>query len=248
MDTEPTVLAEGKDWVALAKPAGWLTHPDGRLPERVPAISTWFAERYPEAAGVGEESRLPDGTPVPRPGVVHRLDRETSGVVVLARTAEGYEHLKRVFAERLADKRYRAFAWGNIKEDEVVIKLPIGRSRGDFRKKTAGPVVRGETREAETHVKVLARLSEGKEKIVLIEAKPITGRTHQIRAHLAARHHAIVGDTLYAPGRPMALGFARVALHARSIAFPDLDGTRREIEAPYPDDFQAALAKVEAKS
>lgn len=241
-EPEPSILAESAHWVAVAKPAGWLTHPDGRLPARAPALSDWFVARYPEAVGVGEPARLPSGEEVPRPGVVHRLDRETSGVVLLARTAEGYAHLKHAFAERQVDKRYRAFAWGNVKDDELTLRMAIGRARGDFRKRSATPAARGELREAETHVAVLGRLVVDGERAVFVEAKPITGRTHQIRAHLAAAHHPVVGDKLYAPGRPFALGFERVALHAFRVAFPDLDGSRREVEAPYPADFAAAVA------
>ncbi|HEY4507329.1 MAG TPA: RluA family pseudouridine synthase [Candidatus Paceibacterota bacterium] len=238
-DSEPAVLAESTHWVALGKPAGWLTHPDGRT--NAPALSEWFVAKYPEAAGVGEPQRTLAGEEIARPGVVHRLDRDTTGVVLLARTAEGYDHLKRAFAERLAGKRYRAFAWGNIVENEMTIRLPIGRARGDFRKKSASAKARGETREAETRVAVLARIVDGGEHLVFIEAEPVTGRTHQIRAHLAAVHHPVVGDKLYAPGRSDALGFSRLALHALRISFPDLDGARREIEAPYPADFAAAV-------
>ncbi len=92
---EPTILYEDADLVAIDKPAGLMTHPDGRSTDQ--SASDWFAARYPKSAAVGETQRLPDGTELARPGVVHRLDRETSGVLVFAKTQEAHAFLKEAF-------------------------------------------------------------------------------------------------------------------------------------------------------
>jgi 23S rRNA pseudouridine1911/1915/1917 synthase len=244
MHREPEVIAETERWAVVAKPAGLVVHPDGKTQE--PTLCDWLVARYPSIVGVGEPIARPDGSTIEKPGIVHRLDRETSGAIVVAKTQGAFEDLKAQFKDRRTGKRYLAFAWGNMAEDERNVNMPIGRSRGDFRKKRAGAMARGELRAAETYVKVLARLHarvEGKdEALILVSAEPKTGRTHQIRTHLAAIHHAVVGDRLYAPRRPMALGFGRVALHARELSFDD-GGERRTFLAPLPEDFAAAVAR-----
>lgn len=243
MTPEPLLIAETDRWLVVAKPSGLVVHPDGKTDE--PTLCDWLVARYPAIVGVGEPIVRADGSAIEKPGIVHRLDRETSGVMVVAKTQEAFEDLKAQFKDRRTAKRYLAFAWGNMVEDERNVNMPIGRSRGDFRRKRAGTMARGELREAETYVKVLARLRaklrNKEEAFILISAEPKTGRTHQIRTHLGAIHHAVVGDRLYAPRRPMALGFARVALHARELSFDD-GAERRTFQAPLPPDFAAAVA------
>lgn len=225
------ILYEDKDVLAINKPAGLVVHPVpqqagyGTSPD---SVSDWFVKHYPLAKDVGE----PLGEII-RPGVVHRIDRETSGVLLLAKTKEGHAHLKEQFQNREVEKIYHAFLYGNLKEDHGSINLKIERSRSDFRKRIAGR----EGREALTYFQVLAR-GEG---WTLVEAKPKTGRTHQIRVHFKALHHPVVGDKLYAPSQEPILGFSRLALHAREIAFTNVKGERIALTAPYPADFQAAV-------
>src|SRR5689334_16947729 len=104
---ELPVLYEDDDLVAVDKPAGLMTHPDGRTKE--PTASDWFAAQYPASSQVGETQRLPDGTELARPGIVHRLDRDTSGVLVFAKTPEAHAFLKKSFQDREAKKTYLAF-------------------------------------------------------------------------------------------------------------------------------------------
>jgi 23S rRNA pseudouridine1911/1915/1917 synthase len=192
-----------------------------------------------------------------RPGIVHRLDRDTSGVMLVARTAEGHASLKVQFQDRDVAKKYLAFLWGELKEEFGTITRPIGRSGADFRRHSAQRGTRGETREAETYWtrfwtgQAMVKMPDDKEileKFTLIEAQPKTGRTHQIRVHLQATHHPVVGDLLYAPKRPMALGFNRTALHAASVEFKDLSGKTIQISAPLPEDFKAAYKALGIKS
>ncbi len=172
----------------------------------------------------------------------------------MAKTAAGHALLKEQFQARTVVKKYLAFVWGQLAEEFGTITRPIGRSSKDFTKWSAQRGMRGELREAETY---WTRLWTGKaevmgegdepmklEKFSLIEAEPKTGRTHQIRVHFLAIHHPVVCDRLYAPKKPAALGFQRMALFARSIEFRNAAGKRVAVKAPMPADFQAALQKV----
>ena len=243
----PSILFENKNLLILNKPAGLVVHSDGKTVE--PSLGDWILKNYPKIAGVGEPGKTPDGKIVDRPGIVHRLDRDTSGVIVVAKTQKSFEHLKNEFQTRGIQKTYNAFVWGIVKEDEGKIERPIGRSKNDFRKWSAERFARGELRDALTEYKVLKRHEEeGKAdyhgRFTYIEAYPKTGRTHQIRVHFKAINHPVVGDSLYAPNRPVGqdgLGFERLALHARHIEFKDVDGKHIEAEAPLPADFKAAL-------
>ena len=225
------ILYEDERLVAVNKPAGVMTHPDGKTTEET--VSDWFAAHYPASKDVGEVQRLPDGTELTRPGVVHRLDRDTSGVIVLAKTQEAHAFLKSAFQNREAKKTYLAFVYGVPKERRGVIEFSIGRSRRDFRLRSAQPKAKGLLREAITRYEVIA--DNGTHS--LMKAMPETGRTHQIRVHLKAIHHPVVGDTLYAPGRPEDLGFTRLGLHAYRLELPTPDGEPCILTAPLPEEL-----------
>ncbi len=244
MSNEINILYEDADIVAIDKPSGLMVHPDGR--SKGPFLTDWIARRFPEAATVGESSRAPDGTEIVRPGIVHRLDRETSGVLLVAKTSAGHTCLKQQFKDRTIKKKYVAFVWGDLEEEFGTIDRPIGRSTNDFRKWSAQRGARGDLRDAETYWTKLgyATIGEARDQqsFTFMEAEPKTGRTHQIRVHFAAIQHPVVGDTLYGPNRPKALGFERTALHARSIEFDTVAGKRIRVEAPLPEDFVKACA------
>lgn len=243
---EPTILYEDEDILAVDKPAGLIVHPDGRTSE--PSVSEWFVSKYPDSKEVGEPVVLNDGRVIERPGVVHRIDRDTSGVLLLAKTKRGHEVLKKQFQEREVEKIYHAFVHGKVKDDRGSINLPIARSASNFKKWSATRGRRGEEREALTYYQVLKRLPELG--VTFVEAKPKTGRTHQIRVHFKAIHHPILGDKLYGGDKsrekPLEaeLGFKRLALHARSITFKNTQDKSVTIEAPYPEDFQKAMDMV----
>lgn len=231
------ILYEDADLVAIAKPAGVMTHPDGHSTEET--VSDWFAKEYPASREVGEMQRLPNGTEIARPGVVHRLDRETSGVLVLAKTMEAHAHLKAAFQNRDAKKTYFAFVYGVPKERKGIIEFSIGRSRKDFRLRSAQPRAKGTLREALTRYEVLGDSGTHS----LLRVAPETGRTHQIRVHLKAIHHPVVCDPLYAPNQKCDLGFNRLGLHAYSLDIPLLHGGRKLIVAEVPEDLAGAYAK-----
>lgn len=230
------VIYEDTDMLAINKPAGLLVHPDPKKPKEYTLVN-WLLEKYPDIKDVGEPMRDEQGTEIPRPGIVHRLDQDTTGVLLIAKTQEMYEHLKSQFKDREMQKTYLAFVYGNINRDEGIIDRPIGRSKNDFRKWTAMRGARGEMRDAITEYFVLGR---GKG-VTFVKVMPKTGRTHQIRVHFKSFNYPILGDTLYAPNQPVLFGFNRVALHAFRITFTDLTGAKRTIEAPIPQDFKEAL-------
>jgi 23S rRNA pseudouridine1911/1915/1917 synthase len=234
------ILYEDDDCLVINKPAGLVVHPDGRTKE--PSVSEWFAAAYPDSKEVGESIEKTSGEVIERAGVVHRLDRETSGILLLAKTQAGHAHLKEQFMNREVEKAYHLFVYGLMKDDRGSINLPIKRSSGDFRKWSAQRGGRGEEREALTYFEVLKR--DEANKVTFVEAKPKTGRTHQLRVHFQAIHHPVVADSLYASGQPKLLGFERTALHARKISFKNVKGESITIEAPYPADFEAAIARL----
>lgn len=232
-----SVLYEDTDVVVINKPSGLIVHEDGRKKEAT--VVTWLLAHAPEARGVGEPSKTPHGTLLERSGVVHRLDAETSGVLILAKTQGAFNHLKAQFHERAVQKEYRAFVYGTMKEQWGTIRRAIGRSARDFRLRSAERGARGMMRPAVTHWQVLTQSSTH----TYLSVKPETGRTHQIRVHLKAIGKPIVKDTLYAGGlceTGGSLCFARLALHAHTLTLVTPDGVRRSFEASLPEDFLEA--------
>lgn len=236
----PTILYEDENVLAINKPTGMVVHFDGKTEEK--NLTDWIVERYPEIKEVGEPSRDIKGNIILRPGIVHRLDRETSGVMLVAKNQDTFEFLKKQFQEHRVQKTYHAFVLGEIKEDDGVIDRPIGRSNKDFRMWSAQRGARGELRDAVTEYTVLKRTKEWS----FVEARPRTGRTHQIRVHFKAIHHPLVGDLLYAPKSSFILGFKRLALHSYNIKFELMNGEIKEVTAPYPEDFKRAVRELQS--
>lgn len=247
------ILYEDDEVLALNKPAGLVVHSDGRTKEKT--LADWVSERYPDIKErkVGEPIVLADGSDIKKYGIVHRLDRDTSGVILIAKTQESFLNLKTQFQSREIKKNYKAIAYGFFKEPRGIINKPIARSANDFRKWSAEYGARGEKREAITEYKVLQQgevlLGGGKKKpepvkLSFMDIFPRTGRTHQIRVHFKAIGHPLLCDALYAPSKPCVLGFDRIALHASSIVFRGIDGVEKRVEAPLPTDFSLALANT----
>ncbi len=251
------ILYEDADCLVVNKPAGLMVHSDGK--NEGPFLADWILENYPKAKDVGDPMNDSEGNPLNRSGIVHRLDRETSGAIIIAKTKKGHASLKQQFKDRLVMKKYLAFIWGEMKEEFGTIDRPIGRSSSNFRKWSAYPTARGDIREAQTYWTRMGNtedmttldnsISQGEsmEKFALVEVQPKTGRTHQIRVHMSAINHPVVGDSLYAPKKPMALGFERLALHSYIIEFSDLKGKKVKIVAPLPPDFKRAVKKFDLK-
>lgn len=234
------ILYRDKDLLVFNKPAGLITHPDGRTDE--PSLSEWLAKKFPETIGVGEPFER-DGIVIQKPGIVHRLDRETSGAIVVARNQKSFLNLKEQFQNREVRKFYHTFVWGELKNDEGKIDRPIGRNAKDARLWSAQRGAKGAMREALTLYRVLWR-GRG---ISFVETEPKTGRTHQIRVHFKAINYPVICDKLYSPNRGCVLGFGRTALHSRKIEFKNLAGEIVSVEAPYPADFKKAMKELKIR-
>lgn len=211
------VLYEDADILAIDKPSGILVHPDKRSKDKT--IFDLFLKKYPKLE------------------VVHRLDRGTSGVMLLAKNKKAHEFLKAQFANREVKKIYNAIVSGSVKNDRGIINKPIGRSPRDFRRYSAGRGARGEMREAITEYKVLKRFEISPNKFSYLEVRPKTGRTHQIRVHMKFLNHPIVCDSLYNPNAPCPKEIKRLALHARSIEFKNLKNETIKVESKIPEEF-----------
>lgn len=243
---EIKVLYEDSNILVVDKPSGILTCPD--LKGKEPTVLDLFIKKYPKLE------------------IAHRLDKETSGVILLAKNQKAHEFLKNQFKNREIKKTYHAIVSGFVKNDHGVINKPIGRSPKDFRRRLSGRGARGEMREAVTEYKVLKRIlllldkgevGKGSEiqftspqpspckgegaKFTYLEIKPKTGRTHQIRVHMKFLNHPVACDSLYNPGKPCPKGISRLALHAKSIEFKNLKGKIKKIESPIPKEFKEVI-------
>lgn len=209
------LLYEDDDVLVLNKPAGLLVHPK---PGKVEAsVAGSFALKVND----------PDSL---RPGIVHRLDKDTSGVMIVARNPRAKQHLQLAFKTRTTEKTYWALVWGQL--GLGVQRLRFGLSRSDSH--PGRVVIDPIGRPAETYVR---QLTAGKT-VSLVEARPVTGRTHQIRVHLSAIKHPILGDVVYGRGADEVV---RQMLHAYQLTVPMLVGGRQTFTAPLPIDFQHAL-------
>jgi 23S rRNA pseudouridine1911/1915/1917 synthase len=222
-------LAENEWIIAVDKPVGLIVHSDGRTIE--PTLVDWLLERWPQLKDVGEPWLSPQGESTPRPGIVHRLDRTTSGVMIIAKTQEAWEYLRAEFKARHVEKKYRALVHGVMKEGFGRIVAEIDKG-GTPKRWFAKDTDEADVRAAITDWKVLERRDD----TTYIEAMPKTGRTHQLRVHLAHMGHPIVGDHIYAEVKPD-LGFGRVMLHAYSISLTLPSGERVTYESPVPEGF-----------
>jgi 23S rRNA pseudouridine1911/1915/1917 synthase len=226
---EPKVVAENAWLIAIDKPAGLIVHSDGRTEE--PTLVDWLLERWPGLKDVGEPWLSPQGEMIARPGIVHRLDRTTSGVMLIAKTQEAWEYLRAEFQARRVEKKYLALVHGALGgEGRISAEIDKG---GTPKKWFAKDCPADSKRAAITDWKSL----EVRENVTLVEAMPRTGRTHQLRVHFAHIGHPIVGDHIYGAGLPT-LGFERVMLHAHSIALTLPSGERNEYLAHRPAEFE----------
>lgn len=248
------IIYENKDILVINKPAGLNVHSDGFREEET--LVDWLMEKYPEIgevglglrnfSEVGESMFNQKGVELKKPGIVHRLDKDTSGVMVIAKNQETFEFLKKQFQNRETKKVYRAIVSGALKMgegEEKIINLPIGRSAHDARKRVASPRIRGTAREAVTVFRLIENLGD---RYAYVEAEPKTGRTHQIRAHFKAYNHPVIGDELYNPEDNGWGLMRRQALHAYQLTINLPDGKPETFLAPLPSDFAQALEKLKA--
>ena len=244
---EPQVIYEEPDFLVLNKPAGLIVHGEH------PSVVDWLLAHYPEVKTVGDDVEE-------RPGIVHRLDRDTSGVMIVPRTQEAFLFFKHLFQSKGIRKTYLALVYGAPKEPKGLIDKPIGLIHGSVKRTVfvknlepqRNPAPKIGTRfsgartkmvkEASTRYEVVRSFEISGVPVSLIKAEPLTGRTHQIRVHMASIGCPIVGDVLYGK-KPQAIPLGRQFLHADSIEFPTLRGNRLTISADMPEDLAELIAK-----
>ncbi len=252
MSNEPSVLYKDKDVIVINKPAGLLVHGifDKNGPRHTEeTLIDWLAKNYPETAEVGDrgENNL---IKQQRGGIVHRLDRYTSGVMIIARNQKSFEYLKKLFQGHSIKKEYVALVWGRIHEKSGVIDKPISIKDGTVKR----TVFKGKMpREAVTEYQTIShyeyRHGKHKDELTLLRVLPKTGRTHQIRVHLSSIGHSVVGDKLY--GKKGTLEYEdgstldRQFLHAQRLTLKLPNRKPLSIEASLPAELDRALGQLQ---
>ncbi len=215
--------------IVVDKPAGLVVHPGAG--NRRGTLVHGLLARFPDVAGVGERER---------PGIVHRLDAGSSGLLVVARTPEAADALVAQFAAHTAGRRYEALVWGHPSAPHGIIDAPIGRDPGD----PLRMALVADGRPARTEYEVVRRLAAPAD-VALLSCRLETGRTHQIRVHLTGIGHPLVGDPVYGDRRTT-LGLNRPFLHAAELSFDHpVSGERVTFTSPLPADLAELLSRLE---
>lgn len=226
---EPKIIYENENFLAVLKPAGLMVHGvkiakgKERSGSVEPTLVDWLLKHRPEVGEVGDDVGM-------RPGIVHRLDKETSGIILVAKTQTYFEYLKSLFQNHIIKKTYYAIVEGIPKKKEGTINAPIGIVSGTLRRSIHSKKM---AKEATTTYKVIKEFPDAS----LLEVHPVTGRTHQIRVHLASIGHPVIGDRLYGRRSKKDNAPSRLMLHAASIEFSDSDGSMIHLstEVPFAD-------------
>lgn len=236
------IIYEDQDILVINKPAGLVVHGDGHSTDKT--LVDWLLEKYPDMAEVGESMFTQKGEEIKKPGIIHRLDKETSGVMIVAKNQKAFLFFKKQFQDHEVKKVYRAILSGHVNllvGEEKVLDWPIGRSQNDPRLRVARSGGKGKLREAVTIFRLLENICTN---YASVEAEPKSGRTHQLRAHFKGYNHPIIGDSLYNPSDDGGGVIGRTALHAYSLTLRNLSGEVVSFLAPLPDDFTQALEKL----
>lgn len=228
VDVEFGIAFEDDDVVVVDKPAGVVVHPGaGRS---AGTLANGLLARIPEIADLGPEYRW---------GIVHRIDRDTSGLLIVAKTPAAFDHLQAALRERAVNRRYLALVAGRFTNTNGTIDAPVGR---DHAHPTRMTVVEG-GRQARSHYRRLADWEDQDESLMAVTLE--TGRTHQIRVHMRAIDHPIVGDPVYGPGRRMPGDPGRTWLHAEALTFEHPSGSGpMTVHAALPADLAASLGDL----
>ena len=223
---KPVIIFENEDFLVVDKPSGLVVHPFDHSDEVT--LLDFLKEYTSEMMSIENNITLQDGRKIDLGGIVHKLDRETSGVMVVAKNQKVFDELKEQFINHTTKKGYVAVVEGNIKEKNFTINAPLGRNKKDYRQSTIASNPRGEFRVAVTDVEVV----ELRDDTTLVNLYPKTGRTHQLRAHMASIGHPIVGDVVYGSLKKG----ERIMLHAKELTF-FVEGKEYTLDSPIPLSF-----------
>ncbi len=238
LSPEPEIIYEDKNLLVLNKPAGLVVHPTATTLER-PSLAAWLVGKYPFLQSVGEDKF--------RPGIVHRLDKDTSGVLVVAKNNPIFFYLKNLFKERKIHKTYLALVEGEMKKEKGVIEYSLLRSRrGPFKRRVVYSKDKAKNKKGKTAVTVY-KVKKRYKGYTLLEVMPKTGRTHQIRVHLASLGFPVWGDRLYQKKQKKQLELNRHFLHAQEISFFLPQGELLQVEAPLPEELSDILKRLTPK-
>jgi len=228
------IVDETKDYLVIEKPSGLLVHPAPS--QKTSTLVDFLVKHAPEIKKVGDAKE--------RPGIVHRLDREASGLMVVAKSKKMFEHLKKQFQTHDIAKEYLALVYGKVVKDFDAINTAIGRKKGRGRMSARAKAQEGD-KDAVSHYDVLERFPQA----TLVKVRTETGRMHQVRVHMKSIGHSLVGDSLY--GTPKqettSLRNVRLFLHAATLGFTDLDGRRHEYRSELPADLHGVLEKLRSR-
>jgi 23S rRNA pseudouridine1911/1915/1917 synthase len=237
------LIYKDKNFLAVYKPANVLVHPI-KCKTGQPTLVDWILKRFPKIRNVGDDPKI-------RPGIVHRLDKDTSGVILVARNQKYFEYLKNLFQNQQIKKTYLALVHGKVEPKTGIIEKPIRLKPGTLKR----TVWKGKLeKKAITEYRVLKWLKYNTlftivNKVLyfsLVRVTPKTGRTHQIRVHLSSIGHPIVGDSLYGP-KTNPLNLKRPFLHAESLEFSSENKRRIKIETELPMDLKKILDFIRNK-
>ncbi len=222
-----------EDYLVINKPPKILSHPTLKSKEEnEPSIAEMVLEKYPQISKIGENAL--------RPGVVHRLDKDVSGLMVLALSQKMFDHLKDQFKNRTVSKNYTALVHGVIEQEEGLINTPIGRSKTKSGRMAAHTQEQIGDKTAQTEYYVIER----KNQHTLLSVSIKTGRTHQIRVHLKSIGHPIVGDQIYLIKKFKTKNLKRPFLHSTELEFSDLNNERKKYKSPIPKDLKEFLESL----
>ena len=229
-DIPLNIIYEDNDIIVINKPKGMVVHPGNGNPDNT-LVNAVLAHCKGSLSGIGGEIR---------PGIVHRIDKDTSGLIIVAKNDKSHINLSEQIKNHEVTKIYTALVKGNISEDEATIDMPIGRDKKDRKKMS----VTREGKEAVSHIKVVKRYGN----YTLIRVKIDTGRTHQIRVHMAKIGHPVVGDEVYSSGKNE-FGVKGQMLHSTILKFKHpISGKGIMLEAPLPQYFEDVLSKLDEKN
>lgn len=242
--TKISIVYEDENIIVVNKPYGLITHPKNAT-DTQPSLTDWVSVNYPELKDVGEPFDA-SGAPFPRYGIAHRLDKDTSGLIVIAKNQAAFDYLKKLFQTHTIQKHYYALVHGRPKESSGVINAPLGRIGMKRTTRIEGRKMI-DSKESVTEYKTVRNF----DKYTLLDVSPKTGRTHQIRVHLKSIGCPVAGDPVYTPkGWQKPEGLNRLFLHAYKLEFPPPaggpDGKRLTVETDLPEDLQKVLEDLPA--